>query len=338
MNIDIYKKEKIKEAHDLAIDYLLKRQSPNGEFKSLECYPLMGDPIVWKYAKPSPFVHANILYGLLHSNDNRANVILEKGADFLLSRMEYNGFWRFWQIEQGINNVPLDLDDSSISSFVLQKLGKASLSNRKLISSNTHRNGYFKTWLSPSIWNFKMWNALRKEQAYFLPTIIGGMLEMDDDEPGVAANVVLYLGQSKKTSNCISMIIEEITNGGFKQQFYDNKWCVYYHISRAFYHGISAFHQLKAQFENEIKEASISASNTFDSLLMLNIAVNMKMDAEVLEPLLEKLLFNDEILNSAWEPYRYFTSKNRMFYGGAPELTAALFIESSSKLNFQKSV
>jgi hypothetical protein len=329
----LYKEEtlidKIEDKRNQAIEILSNSLKEYRHFASLENYPRLNAED-WIYTHPSPFIHANVMYSLLQSKNSKINNLIDAGKLFLNQQIEVNDTWRFWKSDICRNPVPPDIDDISVCSFVLEALGEQ-LSNKELFYHNTKADGSILTWIFPSV--SLMWVApkltfnLYKNQKLIAPTVNGKMLNENDSELGVITNALMYLGENEKTKSVIQFCINSWKEKSYNKNFYDNDLIIAFHIARAYKEKINSFEVLKediSEYVNCYNYQKNDAETLIAYLTAKYIGDKMlagKIKIEILQQLTENKL--------TLEPFRYFTSKNREYYGGSACLTAALFIEAT---------
>lgn len=323
---DKLNKERLTDLMRMLISTLSACQKPNGEF---ETYEIITDRYTdWQYSGPSPFIHANILYCLQTVDIPEAKGMLTKGYDFLYELMEYDGYWRFWNLESDHVKVPLDIDDTCVCSFVLRRAHPAITRNRSRILKNMDHSGYFFTWIIPRefAWRHFSFDAkLRGHMHKYHEAIAHGMLRLDDQEPTVAANALLYLGEHDRTIRCIDKIVDQVLNGQAYFQYYQHPSVLYYNISRAFANGVKGFGRLKEFIRRQIKQNnSMSQANVFIKALNLCALINYgntDLAVEVQE-------LASQAQNGGLKIYPYFNSKNLLFNAGSKMLTTAVCLEA----------
>ncbi len=304
-----------------------------GEIPTLEYFPHF-EPKKhkgWHYTFPSPFIHANVMYSLLNSNHTEAVNFAKEMVPFLIQTKEPGDIWRFWKMDNCENPVPPDIDDTSICSFVLNKLGYP-LNNKKLLQRNITSDGKFLTWIFPDtkmlFSNLKLYFRLHGEKKTIQPTLTSGMLHHHDSEIGVTANALMYLGENDTTMPAIQRCISDWNNNADAFNFYGEKIVVAYHIARAFKENVSAFRQLSESIENMIeKEAE---GYVFAEQLLAYLTLSFFNKKGFLTDYLKTRILNHCMLHSdIFENYAYFTSKDRVFFAGSPALTASWFLEAA---------
>ncbi|MBS1612383.1 MAG: hypothetical protein JST49_06135 [Bacteroidetes bacterium] len=323
---------------DSILDYIIGSQQPNGGFPTYEYFPVWKPQDGWTLLPDSsPFVTANLLYCLLELNDARLEPVLEHGCKYLQNSTEYGGYVRFWPKDSLQHPVPLDIDDTAVSSYILQQCGK-SIDNKKALLACTNSKGYLFTWLQPTA---GMWFTNPKAAASFtlgclqgFPTRYLKHYYYSDTEPGVAANALLYLTENKGTQRCVDAIIEEVLRHNFNMKFYEDELVVYYHIARAYKHSVPAFAvlnetiiwRIQKRFENGIG----NVSELWRSMAA-NVLLDFKADIALANALVDSVA-SSEMYPDKWQPMPYFCSRDRNFLSGSPQYTAAVFAEAATKL------
>lgn len=319
--------ENIQTLQKKATRLLEENIASHNHFSTVEHYPKI-DTHAWHYTYPSPFIHANVLYSLISCNNpNYANIIAD-GLPFLAQTKETNNTWRFWNINNCRNPVPPDVDDTAICTWVLASQHMIE-TDANIILHNIDTDGAIYTWFRPTV------KLLLKSPTLFLKlwfernkisnTIKTGMLHGNDVELGVMANALLLLGQTPQTEKTIALCINKWNNKNDQNYFYDNWLVIAYHLARAYHNGIKSFEVLKNDMLHFVENELIKA-NTKDYLLIYLIAkyfnlFEIKRDVKIM--MIASIKQNQ--INFA--PYKYFTSKDRNFYGGSACLTAAWFLE-----------
>lgn len=321
-----------------ALEFVASAQLADGGFDTYESYPVVKPEQGWTILPDSsPFITANILLSLLEVDDDDVKLVISKGCQFLQSQKERNGYWRFWPVGSRQHPVPLDADDTSVASYVLEENG-FSLTNKQVVITNVDSRGYIYTWFLPTT---KL--LIKHPLAYFgfladyrvsRSTIQLQHFAVDDIEPGVAANALLYLGENEGTKRCIDLVIEEILQGDFAMKFYNHPVVVYYHISRAYINSVPSFGKLKETMLKQVESFLLVQPNANEMLKLMaaNILLNLGGDAEKARHVihdLSNLLQVPELL----QPQAYFCSRDRNFLAGSPVYTVALYLEAAAKLN-----
>lgn len=312
-----------------AIEVLQKAQSKYGHFASLENYPNIA-PTEWYYTYPSPFIHANVMCALINLTHPDIPNLLKDGKAFLIREMETSGTWRFWKKEVCKNPVPPDLDDMAICSYVLNRLNKYP-ENKNLFYKNINHENKLLTWIFPSFSLLfkspKLAVELYKSRNLINPTLHGGMISKDDNEIGVTLNALLYLGENEKTYGLIQTCISSWRSQLDSKNFYDNDLVIAFHFARTYHSSIPSLVEVREEILDSVKK--MQHLRSFPEYLLVNLIAQYFKD-----PVLEKtskeailkLLLNGK---EPFEPFRYFTSKDRNFYGGSDCLTAAWFLEAT---------
>ncbi|MFN4973225.1 MAG: cytochrome P450 [Bacteroidota bacterium] len=322
-------RNKITHSRSLANDLLTSSLNKYYHFPSLENYPQI-NPNGWHYTFPSPFVHANVMHALQNLNDKKYNELLQKGMQFLLQQKEANDTWRFWKVNECRNPVPPDIDDLSICSVVLERAG-LQLFNKELLYENINADGSIKTWIIPGFSKLFKFPRLVCQALVnhnkISQTINDHMLHADDYELGVMANALLYLGENEKTTPVIDRCIQLWQTKTDQRNFYDNDLVVAFHLARAYHSGIKSFHVIMDDIIKQVNAYPFHPS-LCESILAHLIAIYFNHELlmrETKAAIIEHLDLDQKV----FAPYKYFTSKDRNYYGGSDCLTAAWFLEAT---------
>ena len=159
-------------------------------------------------------------------------------------------------------------------------------------------------------------------------TLKAGMLNYDDYEPGVEANVMMYLGKQTPDS-IVKKLIADWNNGKFPMQYYNKKIVVAYHISRAYKKEIKELGKIKDSVVILINDEY--ESYTTPELLLAIIVLNNFNEKDSLSVAIRKRILNQLAPDAPeWENYSYFNSKDNVFNAGSSALTASWFLEASN--------
>lgn len=313
------------------IRVIKEAQLTSGEFPTYEYYPNSPELLEkgWQISNPSPFVHANIIYALMKIDKTIFAAEIEKGLSFLRHKKEKGDVWRFWSIQNGINNVPPDTDDTSICSTVLTLSGD-NLNNRATFLSNITLGGVIKTWFFPNlnglVFSPKLMFKWLSERKYVLPTIKAGLLEPEDFEVGVMANTLLYLGEDEKTKPIIDVCIKMWTKNQIESHFYNSKLVIAYHIARAYDGGVMSFSKLSNSIVEMITtdfEKYELAEQILSGLTLSYLKYEGRINTELNTVISNQLERDDLELTH----FGYFTSKDRNYFAGSNVLVASWLLE-----------
>lgn len=314
-----------------AVSIIEKGMNENFEFPTFEFYPNQNTPKKdWHITYPSPFIHSNILYSLMNSSIIKEDLI-KKATLFLLKSAEKGGVFRFWKLENSLNKVPPDIDDTALCSFILEKEGYK-LNNKKTLLKNIKNDGRVLTWILPS-WNLFIVNPylclkLLIEKKAVANTIKSGMLHQSDTEIGVAVNALMYLGENKYTKKAIEYCITVWKNDNDKHHFYEHKIVIAYHFARAYKEGITTFNTVSNTIEELIQKEK--DTYCFAELLLSYLCLKYFKTNDPLKNEIKALIIKNCDTNlTMFENYPYFTSKDRNYCAGSFCLTASWFLEAT---------
>ena len=312
----IFKKQKIEDSVNRAINFLYKNQLPWGEFKTYASW----NP--WFFGASfdsSPFITTFVLYSLWNIRGEKVKTITQKAINFLLSEKEKGGIWRFWT-SKNKKRLPPDLDDISVVSFIL-KLNNVSFDdNLQLVLNNRNKDGLFLTWIMEGEYKNNIFWRIVKENVDCV----------------VNVNVLLYLG--KNDPQVSSYINLAINSNKFRSIYYPNKLALFYMVSRAFKNDITCFKEskdkiLKSTLNRQKKQGVFG--NELETALALNTLFNFNYYGKEIDLGINYLL-EKQSANGSWKkavlflgpPVWFLATPPRYRYYGSEELTTALCIEA----------
>ena len=232
----------------------------------------------------SVFVAASGVLILEACDSRRAARIRTRTRDFILSRIERPGVWRYMPLPDRDGDAaevspypPLaaDLDSTSLCSLALEPqrhpwlfLGR----NVKAILSNRDGEGRFLTWIASR----------------------GPLGRPNDADTVVNANVVACLGDRAETraaQRWLETLIEEKRESG-ASIWYDDPLDVYYCLGRAMVVAAPAFEKLRPTLADRIPGAddlgdALRAAQALSALDMLGAAAPVSRARRYLEQLLD---------------------------------------------------
>jgi len=206
------------------------------------------------------------------------------------------------------------------------------LNNKKALLKNIKKDGKLLTWIFPN-WDLFIVNPflclkLLLEKKAISNTIKSGMLNLTDNEIGVSANALMYLGENKKTKKAIEYCIARWKNDNDTHHFYEHKIVIAYHFARAYKEGITTFKEISNDIEGLIQ----TEKNTycFAELLLSYLCLKYFQSNDLLiNEIKELIIKNCNTDQTIFENYPYFTSKDRNYCAGSYCLTASWFLETT---------
>lgn len=330
------------------IDFIANYQDNNGEFKTNLYFP--GKPENgWIYAGASVFITSCIAINLMGINDKKADSIRNKAANYVKSQMEQGGLWRFYP-HNGLFkfNTPLDIDDTSLASYLLANEKIPFPDNRPFIYKQLVNKRNFNIWFLPRIKFLTTapmyWLRLALDLKYSWPIFFplkgrttAPLIAFSDTEHAVNANVILYLGKTNQTQTAINHLIEDLLFGNKHNLFfYPGYLFTYYHISRLYETGIGDFENTKQHVENYmLNNNQVVNESVFNKAIALLTLSNYKSKL----PLKDRLAADIAEANEAdiFSNYGYFCTKDRNMVGGSEALTASIVVKAISEYLKNKS-
>ena len=258
---------------------------------------------------PSVFVAASGVLALEVCDDPRVERIVSSSRDFVVSRIESPGVWRF------APPYALDLDDTAVCSLAIGPhshpwmfLGR----NIRRILSFRDDDGRFLTWMSS----------------------LGPFGRPNDADPVVNANVVAYLGDRVET-RAAQQWIERLVGENREDKssiWYGSPMDLYYCVSRASRVAAPAFEGLRATLAKRIPgtriDDTLRAAQALSSLDMLEEVAQAGFARQCAERLIDM-----QHRNGGWEACEF--SRGPRGVGAAfrsEVLTTAYCIEALTRL------
>jgi len=327
----------VKEAAVRGVDFLRRSQLDSGEFRSFMSPDLqMATGCV---PDSSPFPTALIVYCLGFASGPSVQGLIGRALDFLKREMEWPGVWRYWTREHPRHNqIPPDLDDIACASDVLRRHG-VRVRNRGLLTANRNRDGLFYTWLIPR-GGFRVhplyWLAAVREalKPAYLDTFFGqNESDRDDIDCVVNANVLLYLGENRRTRPVIDYLIRVVRERreACCDKWHLNPFTFYYMVSRNYQHGIKALAVVNRDILARIV-ASAAPNGACGAPLETAMAICAMLNLDARPPQLDAAvgyLLATQSPSGDWpRSVMYYGGPQKAFGWGSEEMTTAFCVEA----------
>lgn len=336
-------------AIDRALAFLQKRQLPTGEFETrLSSSPTLEESIF----DSSPFVTTHVLHAIHGLERPAVAEMARRALNFLLSEENFGGLWRYYSMKKWKHfRIPPDLDDTACVSYVLELYGESAPKNRWIFRRNRDSEGRFLTWVEPRpnesfLSPIRLIRSIgdklaRKNVPERPPEFIGverfaletDAVPLEDADPVVNANVLLYLGDCPETESVAPWLAEVIERGpqdGFSL-YYRNPLTLFYAVSRATTAGVASLEPLRLAVVQKTSSLSIPDGPFCDPLstaFALNILGSLDPENGQAMPTIDHLL-KTQRSDGAWPAAPFYSGPTEFW--GSQELTTALAIEALSK-------
>ncbi len=318
-----------------ALDFLYRRQLPYGEFRTYAAKDKRMQ-IDCRFDS-SLFVTAWVIDCLNDWQAARIKTMTRRALKFLLHEMEDPGIWRYWSSRNKAHEfLPPDLDDTCCISFLLGRLNRPVPANRQLILANRNTEGYFYTWMVPRANSpQQIVNVLEPliNRGAQLVWSLKGMLENID--PGVNANVLLYLGECRETQSALAYLIDVVREREASQllSFYPERPTLYYMLSRAYRHGVFALADVSNWISGEVL-ATQKRNGSFGNpwLTALGVCTLLNFDKRV--PELRRAIhyiLDQQLRDGSWPKVAAFLGPAP--YYGSEELTTAVCVQALARFS-----
>lgn len=320
-------KNKIYVAISKTLNFLAQNQLPYGEFKTyLSTDEKMADNCVFD---SSPFVTALILYCISFVEEPKVKEITQKAVQFLVEEKETPCLWRFWSSRNSKHKkLPLDLDDTACVAYVLKQYYSPLLYsflfgfNKTILLNNRNEYGLFHTWIIPP--GYK-----------------------NDVDSAVNANVLFYLGECEETKAVCDylnyLVLGDREKGSYP--YYLSDLCLYYFMSRAYFHGAFSLKEAKDAVSNKtisLQQEDGSFGDELSTALAVCTLLNYQYSDETTLDRAIQSIVEHQREDGAWSKIAmvtgYFwtggageTGDWLAGYWGSEELTTALCVEALAK-------
>ncbi len=331
------------------VHYLEKRQSEDGGFPTLRFFCKE----VGNYVEPTEFedwysfgrcsfLAASIIFHLDEINLPGVHEIKRKGCEFLLKGLE-NGVVRYQPSYHKPIDIPADADDTSMVASALRHNGYHARTNVAMVMDNTSRKGDFYMWIVPRwrhlrhpgnlIWLIKDYLQCRKMmRKWASPEVIEHTFReyRRSRDPGVAANVLLSLGETSKTRKHVDRLIEVLLSDDHPLDYY-GILPVYFHVARLYHGGIQRVGVLGPKITSYLKERQSEdgcvEQELFTAAAALTFIYFGDWESDALQRAL-RYLASHPMHETGWKPVHYYHDTEGIFEDGGAEMTATLFLEA----------
>ncbi|MBU4421375.1 hypothetical protein L6259_01795 [Candidatus Parcubacteria bacterium] len=300
-----------------SVNFLSKKQEPDGDFLSLSTPSLRDFDEPKIYHSPFP---ASLILACLNalSETPELKELKRKTAQFLLSQKSEHWSWNYWtrDSEQFKEKpYPEDMDDTFCALSALAGYNPKLFDGKTLAqiimlltATEVKEGGPYRTWLvspdAPEIWR--------------------------DVDLAVNSNIAYFLSlQDVFLNNLVSLIEQTIEKEKYISPYYPSEYPIIYFISR-FYRGSK---------QKQITDYLLSrqdADNKWENPLYTALAVSALLNFGCNKNILEKsiLYLTGEYQNGAWPAYAFCIDPSlggNKYYAGSPALTTAFCLEALSK-------
>lgn len=173
----------------------------------------------WEQEGVNAFVAANVLLPLTLMKDAQANAILNEGISRLMEFRDRSGLWRYFLDRQHPYSIPYETDTNAIVSHVMRLKGLVGVDHRHFLDQ-LMSDGHFNLWFlpnskvmhtSPVRLAHLMYNRLRARK---FDSHKRGVIDPQDREFCVTANVLSYLGDTEATGASVDQLMTQMHGKG----------------------------------------------------------------------------------------------------------------------------
>ncbi|HOW60541.1 MAG TPA: terpene cyclase/mutase family protein [Candidatus Moranbacteria bacterium] len=296
-----------------SLSYIFSQQSENGEFKTYACKNENMDECILDSTSYNVSMVINSIQNI-KIKKSKKNIILKKGANFLLKSQEKNGAWHYWtsKVLKGFI-IPPDVDDTVNASYALLKNNIKFIDNKDLIEKNRDERGLFYTYI-------------REKHTGFDPDIdcvvnISALLYLQSNDPRICS----YINESIRSENKCS------------PYYYPDRLGMYYFLSRAYTNGITCLGDEKNIIISSILKKQ-NKDGSFGNDLQNGLAINALLDMGYSGPEIKKgisLIIKNQKEDGSWENESFWMGMQPYQHNGSPVLTTAINSEALNKYLFK---
>lgn len=338
---------RIDSALNKGLQFLFRRQKPNGEF----CNYISSDEEMENDMQedPSPFMTQHIAASLIELNDELANGMVQRALDFLRKERCPGGLWRFWnKSHPGSTYIPNDTDDTACINHLMQRMGFSTGVAAAVLAGNRNWDRLFYTWilprpahlLRPSTW-LPLLAAVALPHRTFLFFRMGGIKPAPEHvDVVVNANAVLFLGESEETSASIAWIRKVIIDGmeAESDRFYQSPYPLFYAVMRCSRQGIGSFDDLKPLILERIRaflsQPASGSKEVMHRALALNVLLAWNPGWDSLPFWIDEIV-QAQSADGSWPVsvlyYNGWGEKQHHLHWGSQELVTAFCIEALNR-------
>jgi hypothetical protein len=212
-----------------------------------------------------------------------------------------------------------------------------------MITGNSNGEGDFFMWIVPRwrhlrhpanlLWLLKDYlQCWRMTRRWASPEVMDYIFReyRNSRDSGVAANVLLLLGDSRRTRKHVDRLIDVLRSNRPRLDYYP-LLPVYFHVARLYHHGVTRVGALRQQITSYVEknqsEDGCVEQELFTAAAALIFIYFGRWESAVLERAL-RYLVSHPMHETGWKPFHYYNDTAGIFEDGGPEMTATLFLEA----------
>ncbi|RCJ32535.1 hypothetical protein A6769_27780 [Nostoc punctiforme NIES-2108] len=321
-----------------AIDFLEENQLDDGEFPAEfdQKYENPENREDWNFDS-TPFVTSLILYSLYFlRSERKVQEIQDKGINFLLNEMKVGGLWKYWSAKnEKHTTIPPDLDDICCISYILKMNNIPVPNNIGIILDNRNHEGVFYTWVLPRSMKSVALHLMKFGKAISHSDEIWKLTDRDDICSVVNANVLLYLGENRKTRKTTEYLSDIVLRDSEEEHlsFYDHKLSLYYMLSRAYFNGVTSLGVVKIPIVTKILNLQ-QTDGSFGDELLTALATCALLNFNHVVPSLEKavtFLLDTQQVDGSWQRIPMYGGQLDQRLFGSAALTTGFCVEALAR-------
>ncbi len=297
----------------------------------------------WIEDMRNTFVPANILLPLTLLDTPEARKIITTEFAYLSHYRNAFGLWRYFEDTDAPYFIPYETDTNSLLSYISVYLDEKPVA-KYYFNQQITESGYVNLWFLPDVKffftnPFYYCNLLRsRNKAKKFLAFKNKVIDRDDAEFCVTANVLLYMGNSNQTKNMIFRLVEDMRSSkSIKLTYYPFSIIAYYLFARAYYYGqITAFEKVKSILTEKVKSAYYKEIKYSKHLTIL--AANIFLFFNIRNSFSEKIIAECcGLYKNIEEPLPFYCSNKNLdidsvtglpnAFFGSKDLTVSFYLE-----------
>lgn len=216
------------------LSYLESIQNYDGSFDTMYIQPFYNPDKGWmKVESNAPSDIAYCLIPLLQIQSNEASQIVEKGADFILSKSFKKKLWAYAALSNKYLHF-YDTESTALCSYILEKSRKHQINNKILLDQFVNNQNSYNLFIDfhkplrqlSFVSQIKLYiHNLKVKKGSLLKDDI---MRIDDCEFSVTCNNLLYIGKTKTNKSVWAKLKKDFIENNIKRLYYPTVFhCIY---------------------------------------------------------------------------------------------------------------
>ncbi len=240
-------------AHRRGVAFLEQAQLPTGEFRMWAC---TDEALKDCAMENEALITATIAQGLAVLPGGRAEKVAQQAANFLMSQMAADGFFRYHLKEHPLSlEQPPTLEDTVVNLMMLEALGREVPDVTAVLKTYQTIGGSFHLFAFPlaDLQGLRTDPAVREQLSLRVNPAFVELL--DQTEPVANANIQAYLASHGQASEPLCTYLVGVAQQGLPpgySMFYGSPYAFLYAASRAWGRGATCLKPALSEFERRL--------------------------------------------------------------------------------------